>query len=129
MSVPATVSSSGHVPSLPTEAGSTAPSPCTTDVSPRSSAPPRQWRPPASWMSGVTRSFRAWSTRTRFSDPSYTHKEDIESGTRAVAAGGVTTVFDMPNGDPPTNTAARLRAHLQNAARKTMARRSWGSPG
>jgi dihydroorotase len=59
-------------------------------------------------------------THAHFRDPGYTHKEDIESGTRAAAAGGVTTVFDMPNVDPPTNTAARLRAHLQNAARKTI---------
>jgi dihydroorotase (multifunctional complex type) len=59
-------------------------------------------------------------THAHFRDPGYTHKEDIESGTRAAAAGGVTTVFDMPNVDPPTNTAARLRAHLDNAARKTI---------
>jgi dihydroorotase len=59
-------------------------------------------------------------THAHFRDPGYTHKEDIESGTRAAAAGGVTTVFDMPNVDPPTNTAARLRAHLENAARKTI---------
>jgi dihydroorotase len=59
-------------------------------------------------------------THAHFRDPGYTHKEDIESGTRAAAAGGVTTVFDMPNVDPPTNTGARLRAHLENAARKTI---------
>ncbi|HEX2482799.1 MAG TPA: amidohydrolase family protein [Methylomirabilota bacterium] len=59
-------------------------------------------------------------THAHFRDPGYTHKEDIESGTRAAAAGGVTTVFDMPNVDPPTNTAARLRAHLENAAHKTI---------
>ncbi|MFW9926766.1 MAG: amidohydrolase family protein, partial [Candidatus Thorarchaeota archaeon] len=28
-------------------------------------------------------------------------KEDFESGTMAAAAGGVTTVVDMPNSDPP----------------------------
>lgn len=59
-------------------------------------------------------------THAHFRDPGYTHKEDIESGTRAAAAGGVTTVFDMPNVDPPTNSASRLRAHLENAARKTV---------
>jgi dihydroorotase len=59
-------------------------------------------------------------THAHFRDPGYTHKEDIESGTRAAAAGGVTTVFDMPNVDPVTNTADRLRAHLENAARKTI---------
>ncbi|MBI3457585.1 MAG: amidohydrolase family protein [Candidatus Rokubacteria bacterium] len=59
-------------------------------------------------------------THAHFRDPGYTHKEDIESGTRAAAAGGVTTVFDMPNVDPPTTTVDRLRAHLENAARKTV---------
>ncbi len=59
-------------------------------------------------------------THAHFRDPGYTYKEDIESGTRAAAAGGVTTVFDMPNVDPPTTTVDRLRAHLANAARKTV---------
>jgi dihydroorotase len=59
-------------------------------------------------------------THAHFRDPGYTHKEDVESGTRAAAAGGVTTVFDMPNVDPPTTTAERLRAHLDNQATKTI---------
>ena len=59
-------------------------------------------------------------THAHFRDPGYTYKEDIESGTRAAAAGGVTTVFDMPNVDPPTTTVERLRAHLENAAAKTV---------
>lgn len=59
-------------------------------------------------------------THAHFRDPGYTHKEDVESGTRAAVAGGVTTVFDMPNVDPPTTTAERLRAHLDNQATKTV---------
>ena len=59
-------------------------------------------------------------THCHFREPGYTHKEDIESGTRAAAAGGVTTVFDMPNVNPPTNTAERVRAHLTNAGRKAV---------
>jgi dihydroorotase len=59
-------------------------------------------------------------THAHFRDPGYTYKEDFESGTRAAAAGGVTTVFDMPNVDPVTNSAERLRAHLQNAASKSV---------
>lgn len=39
-----------------------------------------------------------------FREPGLTHKEDIQSGTRAAVAGGVTTVFDMPNTQPPTTT-------------------------
>jgi dihydroorotase-like cyclic amidohydrolase len=34
-------------------------------------------------------------------DPGSTYKEDVRSGTEAAAAGGVTTVFDMPNNSPP----------------------------
>lgn len=59
-------------------------------------------------------------THAHFRDPGYTHKEDVESGTRAAVAGGVTTVFDMPNVDPPTTTVERLRAHLDNAGSKTV---------
>ncbi len=36
-----------------------------------------------------------------FRTPGLTHKEDWEHGSRAAAAGGVTTVVDMPNTDPP----------------------------
>jgi dihydroorotase len=34
--------------------------------------------------------------------PGHPEKEDWASGTRAAAAGGITTVCDMPNTDPPT---------------------------
>ncbi|GFG50712.1 dihydroorotase [Mycolicibacterium agri] len=59
-------------------------------------------------------------THVHFRDPGFTHKEDFESGTRAAAAGGVTTVFDMPNVMPPTTNAAALRSHLENAAAKAV---------
>lgn len=59
-------------------------------------------------------------THVHFRDPGYTHKEDVRSGTRAAAAGGVTTVFDMPNVDPPTTSAATLREHLRNAGRQAV---------
>lgn len=45
-------------------------------------------------------------------EPGYTHKEDIETATRAAAAGGYTTVFGMPNVKPPTMTSSDLRAAL-----------------
>jgi dihydroorotase (multifunctional complex type) len=37
-----------------------------------------------------------------FRDPGLTYKEDFSTGSMAAAAGGVTTVFDMPNVQPPT---------------------------
>lgn len=58
-------------------------------------------------------------THIHLRDPGFTHKEDFASGTRAAAIGGYTTVCDMPNVQPPTNTVERLRAHLENAAAKS----------
>lgn len=40
--------------------------------------------------------------------PGYPHKEDFASGTAAALAGGVTTVLDMPNTLPPTDTPELL---------------------
>jgi dihydroorotase len=39
-----------------------------------------------------------------FREPGLTHKEDFASGSRAAAAGGVTTVMVMPTDDPLTTT-------------------------
>jgi dihydroorotase len=41
-------------------------------------------------------------------DPGYTHKEDITTTTMQAAAGGVTTIFGMPNLDPPTTNRETL---------------------
>src|SRR5258708_7548176 len=37
-----------------------------------------------------------------FREPGQTHKEDLETGSRGAAMGGVTAVFEMPNTDPLT---------------------------
>ena len=42
-------------------------------------------------------------------EPGQTHKETIASGTRAAAAGGVTTVVAMPNTSPVTDSVEWLR--------------------
>lgn len=49
-------------------------------------------------------------------EPGYVHKEDFRTGTRAALAGGVTTVLDMPNTQPPTATPERLREKARLAA-------------
>lgn len=41
-------------------------------------------------------------------EPGYEHKEDIFTTTQQAAAGGVTTIFGMPNLKPPTIDAASL---------------------
>ncbi len=43
-----------------------------------------------------------------FREPGLTHKADIASESRAAAAGGVTTVLDMPNVNPTTTTPEAL---------------------
>ena len=47
-------------------------------------------------------------TPVHFRDPGLTHKADIKSESRAAAAGGVTTVLDMPNVVPHTPTDEAL---------------------
>ena len=42
--------------------------------------------------------------------PGQTHKEDLDTGTRAALAGGFTRVLDMPNTTPPTVDRATLEA-------------------
>lgn len=46
----------------------------------------------------------AIDTHTHTRDPGYTHKEDFLSASQAAAAGGVTSLIDMPNVEPPTDT-------------------------
>lgn len=59
----------------------------------------------------------AIDSHVHFREPGYTHKEDWETGTAAAACGGVTTVFEMPNTNPPTGTLEALRLK-QEAAKK-----------
>ena len=47
-----------------------------------------------------------------FRDPGLTHKADILSESRAAAAGGVTSIMDMPNTNPQTVTLDALNAKL-----------------
>jgi dihydroorotase len=54
-------------------------------------------------------------TQVHFREPGLEHKEDLESGTRAAALGGVVAVFEMPNTKPSTLRAADLAAKLERA--------------
>jgi dihydroorotase len=47
-------------------------------------------------------------SQVHFREPGPTHKEDLESGSRAAVMGGVTAVFEMPNTDPLTTSEAAL---------------------
>ena len=61
-------------------------------------------------------------------EPGRTHWEGFETATLAAAAGGITTVVDMPlNCLPPTTTVAGLEAKRSSAAGKCMVDwRPWG---
>ncbi len=54
-------------------------------------------------------------TQVHFREPGPTHKEDLESGSRAAVLGGVTAVFEMPNTSPTTSTVAALEDKLARA--------------
>lgn len=45
-------------------------------------------------------------------EPGYTHKDDIWTVTQQAAVGGVTTIFGMPNLNPPTTTLEALEEVL-----------------
>lgn len=45
-----------------------------------------------------------------FREPGQTHKEDFETGTKAAAAGGITTVVDEPNNIPVISSLSTLRS-------------------
>lgn len=55
-------------------------------------------------------------------EPGFEYKEDLESGTRAAAAGGFTRVCCMPNTNPAIDTAAVVRQILERTAQVGSAR-------
>lgn len=54
-------------------------------------------------------------TQVHFREPGLTHKEDLETGSRAAVLGGVTAVFDMPNTKPLTTDASALADKVARA--------------
>ncbi len=55
-----------------------------------------------------------------FRDPGMTKKEDFHTGSMSAACGGITTVMDMPNTDPPTNTYGRLKEKIKIGENKSV---------
>lgn len=54
-------------------------------------------------------------TQVHFREPGLTHKEDLETGSRAAVMGGVTGVFEMPNTNPLTTSAETLADKVSSA--------------
>ena len=55
-----------------------------------------------------------------FRDPGLTQKEDFKTGSLSAANGGFTTVFDMPNTIPKTNTYNALKEKIEIAKSKSV---------
>ena len=58
--------------------------------------------------------------QVHFREPGKEYKEDLRSGSRAAARGGVTSFLDMPNTDPATINQQALNDKLARAARKSV---------
>ncbi len=54
--------------------------------------------------------------QVHFREPGLTHKEDIESGSIACAAGGITTYLEMPNTQPPATSLEALQWKYDRAS-------------
>ncbi|WP_417885288.1 dihydroorotase [Zunongwangia sp.] len=63
--------------------------------------------------------------QVHFREPGLTHKENIESGSRAAVAGGITSFIEMPNTLPQTTTIEALEDKFSTAASKSYANYSF----
>ena len=54
-------------------------------------------------------------TQTHFREPGSTDTEDLHSGSKAAIAGGITSVFEMPNTNPPTANKIEFQKKLDLA--------------
>ena len=54
-------------------------------------------------------------TQTHFREPGSTDTEDLHSGSRAAIVGGITSVFEMPNTNPPTSNKTEFQRKLDLA--------------
>ncbi len=57
-------------------------------------------------------------TQTHFREPGSTDTEDLHSGSRAAVAGGITSVFEMPNTNPPTSNIKEFQRKLDLAKKR-----------
>ena len=54
-------------------------------------------------------------TQTHFREPGSTDTEDLHSGSKAAIVGGITSVFEMPNTNPPTSNMKEFQRKLDLA--------------
>ncbi|MCS7140346.1 MAG: dihydroorotase family protein [Candidatus Nezhaarchaeota archaeon] len=58
---------------------------------------------------------------THLRDQQLSYKEDFTSATSSAILGGVTSLIDMPNNEPPTDSPARLKERMKAARNKILA--------
>ncbi|MBO2543266.1 dihydroorotase [Salegentibacter sp. BDJ18] len=63
--------------------------------------------------------------QVHFREPGLTHKDNIEMGSRAAVAGGITSFIEMPNTLPQTTTIEELEKKFELAAAKSYANYSF----
>ena len=63
--------------------------------------------------------------QVHFREPGLTHKETIETGSRAAVAGGITSFIEMPNTLPQTTTIERLQEKFDLANKTSYANYSF----
>ena len=54
-------------------------------------------------------------TQTHFREPGSTDTEDLHTGSRAAIAGGITSVFEMPNTNPATTNQKEFQRNIDLA--------------
>ena len=59
-------------------------------------------------------------TQTHFREPGSTDTEDLYSGGRAAIAGGITSVFEMPNVNPPTSNMKEFQKKVRSCQKKNV---------
>lgn len=59
-------------------------------------------------------------TQVHFREPGLVHKEDLASGSRAAALGGICTFFEMPNTKPATTSIERVQEKINLAKEKSV---------
>ncbi len=62
----------------------------------------------------------AIDVHVHFREPGFSHKETWTTASQAAAVGGITTVFDMPNTNPPTSDVAAVEQKLEIADRQSL---------
>ena len=56
----------------------------------------------------------AIDTQVHFREPGANDAENLESGSRAAVAGGITSVFEMPNTNPPTSNKIEFQKKIRS---------------